>query len=766
MECNKDEAFRAKEIAERKFMAEDISGAKKFATKAQNLFPALEGINQMIATLDVYLASESKVFGEMNWYAVLSLNPSADEDTLKKQYRKLALQLHPDKNKSIGAEGAFKLISEAWAVLSDKSRRMIYDQKINVKGYCQRYSQAKNYTIPKTSNGFHNFAKSAASRVRGPKNSSNAARATAHPSSQLPKSNTFWTSCNRCKMQYEYLRLYLNHKLLCPNCHEPFLASETVLPTSRPSFSWAASRQFHQNSSHNTKNVYGPGRNNSSFSGMRASVFQHGANLGSYNNQNFQWGVFSRTAGVASATASSTAAAQAANVVHQTYEKVRREREEAQAAAKRAEAFCRKNSAMKRNIIASVKRNAASSDSLPNKRRRGNGDDVGNDNGGVCKEHGGVSGVKCVDGVSVELSKSRMSAMENKFSQHITHLDIQNMLIEKTKLVIHSKLGEWHSSTTERKEEKESEKNRQKPSNDDKVKIKDSVHGDFTDEELLNKSKNDAEQCIGEKNLINEHPGDSDNEINEPTSMDVPDSDFHDFDNDRSEKSFESDQVWATYDEEDGMPRHYALIQKIISFTPFKVCMSFLTSKSNREFGSLNWIASGFGKTCGDFRVGKYEVNETINIFSHKVRWEKGSRGVIKIVPKKGEIWVLYRNWSPEWNEHTPDDVIYKYDMVEVLEDYSEELGVTVTPLVKVAGFKTVFHRHLDPKEVKRIQKEEMFRFSHQVPSYSLTGEEAVNAPKGCHELDPAATPLELLQAVTEVETDAVMKAAEQIDKL
>ncbi|URE23932.1 hypothetical protein MUK42_26255 [Musa troglodytarum] len=670
----------------------------------------------------------------MNWYAVLSLNPLADEDTLKKQYRKLALQLHPDKNKSIGAE-------EAWTVLSDKSRRMIYDQKINVRGFCQKHSQAKNYTIPKTSNGFHNFAKSAASRVRGPRNSS-------------------------CKMQYEYLRLYLNHKLLCPNCHEPFLASETVLPTTGPSFPWSASQQFHQNSSHNSKNVYGPGRNNSNFSGMRAPVFQHGANLGSYNNQNFQWGAFSRTAGVASATASSTAAAQAANVVHQTYEKVKREREEAQTAAKRAAAFRRKNSAMKRNIIASVKLNAASTDNLPNKRRRGNGDDVGNDNGGVCKEHIGASGVECIDGVSVELSKSRMSAMENKFSQHITHLGIQNMLIEKTKLVIHSKLGEWHSSTTEKKEEKENEKNRQKPSNDDKEKLRDSVHGDFTDEELLNKSKNDAEQCTGEKNLINEHPGDSDNEINEPMSMDVPDSDFHDFDNDRSEKSFESDQVWATYDEEDGMPRYYALIQKIISFTPFKVCMSFLTSKSNSEFGSLNWIASGFAKTCGDFRVGKYEVNETINIFSHKVRWEKGSHGVIKIVPKKGEIWVLYRNWSPKWNEHTPDDVIYKYDMVEVLEDYSEELGVTVTPLVKVAGFKAVFRRHLDPKEVKRIQKEEMFRFSHQVPSYSLTGEEAVNAPKGCHELDPAATPLELLQAVTEVETDAVMKAAEQTDKL
>ncbi|KAK1282049.1 hypothetical protein QJS10_CPB22g00503 [Acorus calamus] len=99
--------------------------------------------------------------------------------------------------------------------------------------------------------------------------------------------------------------------------------------------------------------------------------------------------------------------------------------------------------------------------------------------------------------------------------------------------------------------------------------------------------------------------------------------------------------------------------------------------------------------------------------------------------------------------------------MIEVLEDYTEEQGVSVIPLVKVEGFKTVFHRHLDPKEVKRIPREEMFRFSHRMPSYLLTGEEAHNAPKGCWELDPAATPLELLQVVTEAKEAEVEQAKE-----
>jgi len=84
-----------------------------------------------------------------------------------------------------------------------------------------------------------------------------------------------------------------------------------------------------------------------------------------------------------------------------------------------------------------------------------------------------------------------------------------------------------------------------------------------------------------------------------------------------------------------------------------------------------------------------------------------------------------------------------------------------VIPLLKVAGFKAVFHRHMDPKEVRRIPKGELFRFSHQVPSRLLTGEEGNNAPEGCHELDPAATPVDLLKVITEVNEDVVAQAAE-----
>jgi hypothetical protein len=75
-----------------------------------------------------------------------------------------------------------------------------------------------------------------------------------------------------------------------------------------------------------------------------------------------------------------------------------------------------------------------------------------------------------------------------------------------------------------------------------------------------------------------------------------------------------------------------------------------------------------------------------------------------------------------------------------------------------VAGFKTVFHRHLDPREIRRIPRDELFRFSHHVPSHLLTGQEGPNAPKGCRELDPAATPVELLQIITDVKEQELME--------
>ena len=75
-----------------------------------------------------------------DYYEVLGIQKTASTDEIKSAYRKLALQFHPDRNKDPAAEGRFKEISEAYAVLSDEGKRKTYDQ-YGPDAFSQHYSQ-------------------------------------------------------------------------------------------------------------------------------------------------------------------------------------------------------------------------------------------------------------------------------------------------------------------------------------------------------------------------------------------------------------------------------------------------------------------------------------------------------------------------------------------------------------------------------------------------------------------------------------------------
>ncbi|OIW06309.1 hypothetical protein TanjilG_17683 [Lupinus angustifolius] len=730
MECNKDEAIRAKEIAERKFIAKDTLGAKKFALKAQNLFPALEGIPQMLATLNVHISAENKINGEVDWYGILGANPLADEDTVRKHYRKLALMLHPDKNKSVGADGAFKLISEAWSILSDKAKRTAYDEKRNAKA--GKVSTKFGGSSARTGvNGIYNFTKTTSSSARTQKSTAKDSHKSASKDSQKniakehtpsstnkSKTNTFWTVCHRCKMQYEYLTIYLNLKLLCPNCNEPFYAVETAPP---PSTSWTFSQ--HQQSSGRqvpNKNKSNAGKNKMSPPNVGAGGY---CKNDSNNHTNFQWTPFSKTSGVSNV-------AQAANVVQQAYDKVKRERVEAQAAMKRVEALKRKQHAFKKGYFS------------PAKRRKGGVEDASMSNHatehvnqiGVANSGAGLYSVRRVENAGVGFPR--------------------DILMTKARKEINKKLGNIQSNTVDKTVVKESEDGIPKINEEGEKSVR---NAETCTQTNIQKSENKKSGSEDVKSFVVNTTAKIGTKVLETIPVDVPDPEFHDFNKDRTEICFGENQVWSVYNDNDGMPRYYAMIHNVISLNPFKMQIRWLNSKTNSELGPLNWVVSGFLKTCGDFRTGKLEICDSINIFSHRVGWRKGDHGAVCIYPRKGDVWALYRNWSIYWNELTADEDIHKYDMIEVLEDFTEEQGVIVIPLVKVAGFKTVFHHHLDPREIRTIPREEMFRFSHRVPSYSLTGQEAPNAPKGCRVLDPAATPSELLQVIETVKEEEMM---------
>ncbi|MCE3215257.1 hypothetical protein HAX54_001503, partial [Datura stramonium] len=104
--------------------------------------------------------------------------PSADDDLIRKNYRRLSLALYSDKNQSVEADGAFKIISEAWSLLSDRTKRMVYDKK-------------QSSSMQSNQHGFHHFSMNPAS-VR------NSINVNFPPTAKVPQPSefeTFWRSC-------------------------------------------------------------------------------------------------------------------------------------------------------------------------------------------------------------------------------------------------------------------------------------------------------------------------------------------------------------------------------------------------------------------------------------------------------------------------------------------------------------------------------------------------------------------------------------------
>src|SRR3989440_843340 len=70
----------------------------------------------------------SMATNKRDFYEVLGVSRSASEDELKKAFRRLAKQYHPDTNKEQGADARFIEINEAYEVLSDPQKRAAYDR--------------------------------------------------------------------------------------------------------------------------------------------------------------------------------------------------------------------------------------------------------------------------------------------------------------------------------------------------------------------------------------------------------------------------------------------------------------------------------------------------------------------------------------------------------------------------------------------------------------------------------------------------------------
>lgn len=799
MECNRDDAVRSKDIAETKFRENDITGAKKFALKAKALFETLEGIDQMIVALDVHVRAQTKIAGENDWYGILEVPPMADEEAIKKKYKKLAFQTHPDKNSSVCAKAAFNLISDAWNVLSNTAKRTVYDhrRRVHALGVHQNNFKA---TARKNSNSSMSSVDRFCARRR------EVAPHLAHEGIE-----TFWTLCWSCLMNFQYSREYFNHHLKCHNCHAVFVAAE-VRP---PSVQIYPTEPMPMSTNNNIGGNTVPG--------MVAPGVQAGVSQG---NQNCDPTVFK----------SATCAKSTKHTVQQTHDSIRKEDAAGASIPANEEANCTKvlqHAARKHaHAVSSARRaNAATREHEAAKRKHANAGKQGTwqsaasyPDGDGCKpvfpvkrkprSTSETSGAKKHKVSSGDFNcESSSDVGRTSFGRVLMKLDVRSILIEKGKLQA-QKLQELSSKKANVKKKQKMQNGKKRSTKGvcnienevNKIEMKQSSSSVDPKKDVLElvsrrvdseeKERQKSSKQVGLKEKLKswpvpevrivytrrnrkQHKKEVGDEVTGATpgtehhmparygclnqvcpdagsdKIPVPDADFYsvpdaDFSSfgDHSESSFQNDQVWAMYDEEDGMPRYYALIRKVISTRPFKVRLVHLKANDSNEFGASSWLSCGYSKTCGEFKFDVSKHTDQVNIFSHKVKYDKGPGGIIRIFPKKGDIWALYQNWSPDWDQFTADDMIYKYELVEILDSYSPSRGISVMPIVKVPGFVSVFKPVHNATRSWRIPREEMMCFSHQVPFHVLTGEEAHNAPKGCYELDPGSTPQELLHVV------------------
>jgi len=174
---NRDEADKCKDIARKALAAGDAEKALRFYQKAKRMCPSDASIDALIAEAEsgqgsaaagagdphggtaaapegvrqrtsasassasggaaartgkdgAYTSEQmqlvQRVLRTRDYYEILQVDKDANEDAVKKAYKKLALKLHPDKNRAPGAEEAFKKLSKVVQCLTDEESRNMY----------------------------------------------------------------------------------------------------------------------------------------------------------------------------------------------------------------------------------------------------------------------------------------------------------------------------------------------------------------------------------------------------------------------------------------------------------------------------------------------------------------------------------------------------------------------------------------------------------------------------------------------------------------
>ncbi|KAI3669320.1 hypothetical protein L6452_40552 [Arctium lappa] len=692
MECNRDEALRAKRLAEEKMLKNDFEGAQKIALKARQLFPELDNISQVIAVCAVHCSAQRKIYGaEKDLYGILQVENVADEATIRKQYRKLALVLHPDKNKFPGAEAAFKLIGEANMILSDKGKRSVYDFK------CREPARA---SVTKLHNRQGNQSSYARTQF-GAQNKVNDV-----PSSQFNghgKQSTshtgvrpsFWTYCPFCNIKYEYYIDFVNRPLRCQHCSKLFIAYDIGAQGAAPGPRFAHAETHSANLGSNRAE---PPFFQQKDVGRREKVKVNIQKDGQFPSHFAQ---HTKTTDTEVGDSSRTRMKHG----HIPKETGKEGTAKTNVNVKPTETGTAKDTDRKRGR----KMVAESSESSSDVEDAFGGIGVGPVGGGVHRRSSRQrQKVSYREDVADDLSPQKRSRSESPSG------DVKEMQKEVS--------GSEDKSFNTADVSKEV------------CKQKACAHAD-ADASMANEHKVKEEEA---KTVDNHSVSDSSGK-SDPELVDCLDPEFSNFDKDKEEHCFAVDQIWACYDSVDGMPRFYAQVRKVYK-TEFRLRITWLEATPDEDL-EIKWAEEDLPVACGKFVRGETEETKDRLMFSHQIAYKKGGgRFSYVIYPQKGEIWALFKDWDIKWSLDPESHRKYKFDIVEILSVHDK--SVSVAFLLKVKGFVSLFQRTIwEGLAEHTIPFTELFRFSHRIPSVKLTGTERAGVPAGSFELDTASLP-------------------------
>ncbi|PRQ42031.1 putative DnaJ domain-containing protein [Rosa chinensis] len=696
MECNKEEAVRAMQLSETKMQNKDYIGAMKTAQKAQRLFPDLENISRLLTVCEVHCTAENKLGGsEMDWYGILQIQQFDNDVTIKKQYRKLALLLHPDKNKFAGSEAAFKLIGEANRVLSDKQKRSIYDIK---------YRTLARHGGSKTTAHQSNIDFFAAT------NSQNNPQSPVQP-------NTFWTQCYYCFSKFQYYRDFLGRLLRCQRCRKAFEAHE---------FREGVHPESFRNDFPNYKEPPSQGPSNV------ASQSNGGAEKGNFTR--FQNGdaAFKPVSKVGTSADLSGASDAEKKDIWRGVEVGKQGVETSKFGPVKSKDTItsrnmnkeRENSTFEfRESLKTGNRATADTERAAKKKN-----DSVSELGGGCHPR-------------------RSPRNKHNLSSLLDDNDDDDFVSPPFKRLRKGQLfsaAEEGNNATVGGHKKNTREKVSFPLEENLPKKKSKT------EEFELTVKGTAMSDHDESNFKGDFSPVANVDVaSTPGAIEVPDPQFHKFvvDEDSLPSLFEANQIWALYDPVDGMPRYYAFVKKVL--TPgFKLKIRWLEANPDDQ-GEIDWSEMELPVACGKFKLGKTQEIKDHHMFSHQMHYRKGSdKKSILVYPRKGETWAMYQNWDIGWSSEPEKHRPYKYEFVEVLSDFVEAFGIGVRYLGKVKGFVSLFQPTEQHGVVMfQVPTHELYRFSHQIPSFKMTGCEGSGVPPGSFELDPASLPTSIFDS-------------------